>query len=48
MQAAGIRVAPWTLNTPKDWEAAAACGVDAIITDYPAKLAAFLKEKKLR
>ena len=48
VQAAGIRVAPWTLNTPKDWEAAAASGVDAIITDYPAKLAAFLKEKKLR
>lgn len=48
VQAAGLQVAPWTLNEPKDWEAAAASGVDAIITDYPAKLIAFLKEKKLR
>lgn len=47
-QAAGIQVAPWTLNDPEEWETAIAAGVDAIITDYPEKLIAFLKEKKLR
>ncbi|MBI5240504.1 MAG: glycerophosphodiester phosphodiesterase [Elusimicrobia bacterium] len=48
VQTAGIQVAPWTLNEPKDWEWAAAAGVDAVITDYPAKLIGFLREKKLR
>lgn len=47
-QAAGIQVVPWTLNDPKEWEAAIAAGADALITDYPEKLIAFLKEKKLR
>ncbi len=47
-QAAGIKVAPWTLNTPKEWDAAIAAGVDAIITDYPGELAAYLRSKKLR
>ena len=47
-QQAGIPVAPWTINTPKEWDIAIAAGVDAIITDYPADLIAHLKAKKLR
>ena len=47
-QAAGIQVAPWTLNTKKDWDFALEAGVDAIITDYPAALVEYLHEKKLR
>ena len=39
---------PWTVNTPEDWDAVIAEGVDAIITDYPADLIAYLKAKKLR
>jgi glycerophosphoryl diester phosphodiesterase len=33
--ALGVRVVPYTLNTPEDVRAAAAAGVDAIITDDP-------------
>ena len=47
-QAAGIKVAPWTINTAKEWDAAIAAGVDAIITDYPAALVEHLRAKKLR
>jgi len=46
--AAGIQVAPWTINTKKEWDLAIAAGVDAIITDYPAALVEYLKEKGLR
>lgn len=46
--AAGIQVAPWTINTKKEWDAAIAAGVDAIITDYPEALVEYLKSKKLR
>ena len=46
--AAGIQVAPWTINTKKEGDSAIAAGVDAIITDYPADLVDYLKEKKLR
>ncbi|MCM2266957.1 MAG: glycerophosphodiester phosphodiesterase [Elusimicrobiales bacterium] len=45
-QAAGIKVAPWTINTPKEWDLAIAAGVDAIITDYPADLVEHLAAKK--
>jgi glycerophosphoryl diester phosphodiesterase len=45
---AGIQVAPWTVNTPKEWDKVIADGADAIITDYPAELIAYLKTKKLR
>ncbi len=47
-QTAGLQVAPWTLNTKKDWDFALEAGVDAIITDYPAALVEYLQEKKLR
>lgn len=47
-QAAGFKVAPWTINDKKAWDLAIAAGVDAIITDYPADLVDYLQEKKLR
>ncbi|MEI7528677.1 MAG: glycerophosphodiester phosphodiesterase [Elusimicrobiota bacterium] len=46
--AAGLQVAPWTLNAPADWDLAIAQGADAIITDYPAALIEHLKARKLR
>jgi glycerophosphoryl diester phosphodiesterase len=45
---AGISVVPWTANTPGEWDALVAAGVDAIISDDPAALIAYLKAKKLR
>jgi len=41
--AAGIQVAPWTADTPADWDALIAARVDAIITDDPAELIRHLK-----
>ena len=38
----------WTANTRGEWDALLAAGVDAIISDDPAALIAYLKEKKLR
>jgi glycerophosphoryl diester phosphodiesterase len=46
--AAGLEVVPWTANEPGEWEALAAAGVDAIITDDPAELIAWLKRHGLR
>jgi len=45
---AGLQVIPWTANTPKDWDALLAAGVDGMISDDPAALIAYLKQKKLR
>jgi glycerophosphoryl diester phosphodiesterase len=45
---AGLQVIPWTANTPREWDALTAAGVDAIISDDPAALIAYLKQKKLR
>jgi glycerophosphoryl diester phosphodiesterase len=45
---AGLQVIPWTANTPKEWDALIAAKVDAIISDDPAALIAYLKQKKLR
>lgn len=42
MHGAGLRVSVWTLNEPHQWSAARTLGVDAIITDRPAKLAGWL------
>lgn len=39
LQAEDVKVFTWTLNEPDQWEAAAAAGVDGIITDRPAELA---------
>ena len=46
--AAKIEVVPWTADTPADWQMLIDAGVDAIITDDPAALIAYMKEKGLR
>ena len=46
--AAGLQVVAWTANTRAEWDTLVAAGVDAIISDDPAALIAYLKEKKLR
>lgn len=43
---AGVRVAPWTVNEPEAWEALLGYGVDAIITDDPEALIAYLKTRR--
>ncbi len=43
--AAGLSVVPWTANRPADWDKLVAAGVDAIISDDPASLIAYLKSK---
>lgn len=47
-QSAGLQVVPWTANEPGDWEKLTSAGVDAIITDDPESLIAFLNNKGLR
>lgn len=42
--AAGLQVVPWTANDPAEWKMLAAAQVDAIISDDPAPLIAFLKQ----
>lgn len=42
---AGLQVVPWTANTPADWDMLISSGVDAIITDDPAALIAYLKHR---
>jgi glycerophosphoryl diester phosphodiesterase len=46
--AAGLQVVPWTANRPADWDKLVAAKVDAIISDDPAELIAYLKGKGLR
>ncbi len=41
--AAGLQVVPWTANTPAEWAPLVAAKVDAIISDDPAALIAYLK-----
>ena len=43
-----VEVAPWTVNDERGWSAMLALGVDAIITDYPRELIAYLKKRGLR
>ena len=43
--AAGLQVVPWTANTPADWDKLIAAKVDAIISDDPAALIAYLKKR---
>lgn len=45
---AGLKVVPWTANTPDVWERLVAAGVDGIITDDPAALIDFLRARGLR
>ena len=44
---AGLRVVPWTANTPKDWDALIEAKSDAIIGDDPAALLEYLRARKL-
>ena len=44
----GVEVAPWTVDDERGWEAMTAMNVDAIISDDPDLLIAFLKKKGLR
>jgi len=46
--AVGLEVVPWTANAPADWDKLIAAQVDAIISDDPASLIAYLKTKNLR
>ena len=46
--AAKLEVVPWTANTPEDWQKLIDAGVDAIISDDPAALIAYLKQRGLR
>jgi glycerophosphoryl diester phosphodiesterase len=46
--AAGLEVVPWTVNKPEDWAKLADDGVDAIISDDPAALIAWLKSRGMR
>jgi glycerophosphoryl diester phosphodiesterase len=46
--ASGLQVVPWTVNKPEDWARLAEARVDAIISDDPASLISWLKEKRLR
>jgi glycerophosphoryl diester phosphodiesterase len=45
---AGLEVVPWTANKPDEWARLTDDGVDAIISDDPASLIAWLKGKELR
>jgi glycerophosphoryl diester phosphodiesterase len=42
--ASGLQVVTWTVNEPAEMRKAMAAGVDGIMTDYPERLAAVLKE----
>jgi glycerophosphoryl diester phosphodiesterase len=46
--AAGLGVVPWTSNVPAEWSVLTAAGSDAIISDDPAALIAWLKSHGLR
>jgi glycerophosphoryl diester phosphodiesterase len=46
LHAAGIRVVPWTVNGPEDWSQLCDWGVDGITTDYPDRLAHWLRGRK--
>ena len=43
---AGAQVAPWNPNTPEGWQKLADAGVDAIISDDPVGLLAWLRAQK--
>jgi glycerophosphoryl diester phosphodiesterase len=46
--AAGIKILPWTVNDPTDWERLVALEVDGITTDYPDRLASWLATRAPR
>jgi glycerophosphoryl diester phosphodiesterase len=46
--AAGLQVVPWTVNKPEAWRTLTDAGVDAIISDDPAAVLAWLESAGLR
>jgi glycerophosphoryl diester phosphodiesterase len=46
--AAKLQVVPWTANKPEDWQKLIDANVDAIISDDPAALIDYLKQRGLR
>jgi glycerophosphoryl diester phosphodiesterase len=48
LHGAGVQVVPWTANDEGEWARLLAMGVDAIITDYPEDLIAYLHRRKLK
>ncbi len=46
--AAGLRVIPWTVNKPVDWARFMAMKIDGIITDDPAALISYLRQRRVR
>lgn len=42
--ALGLKVIPWTINDPDAMRAQIAAGADGIITDYPSRLRAVMRE----
>jgi glycerophosphoryl diester phosphodiesterase len=46
--AAGLRIIPWTIDTPDEWDRLLALGVDGLITNDPGALVSHLKAKGLR
>jgi glycerophosphoryl diester phosphodiesterase len=45
--ALGLKVIPWTVNTPADMERLIGWGVDGIITDYPDRLRSVMQARRL-
>lgn len=48
VQSYGVKVIPFTVNEPADWERMFALGMDGVTTDNPKALIAYLKSKGLR
>jgi glycerophosphoryl diester phosphodiesterase len=46
-QDGGIRVLPWTVNMPEDWDRLIDWGVDGITTDYPDRLRQHLESRQI-
>jgi len=45
--AKGVRVVPYTVNEPADWQRLLAWEVDGVTTDFPDRLAAWLRERNI-
>jgi glycerophosphoryl diester phosphodiesterase len=48
MHSQGVKVLPWTPNTPSAWKRVLERGADGVITDDPESLIAYLKARGLR
>jgi glycerophosphoryl diester phosphodiesterase len=44
-QAGGVRVVPWTVNDPADWDRLIDWGVDGLTTDFPDRLVKVLRDR---